>query len=313
MSCTSDLTVGFTALYRNMPQAKYYVLAWSILLVATVIYCLSKLNIIPVTFVSEHSVQFGSTLEAILLSFALADRINIERRQRMEAQEDSLRIQREVNEDLERRVDVRTSELANLNQKLATLSNTDALTGVGNRRFLETMADKEWQRALRSGKDYSVIMLDIDHFKKINDHYGHGVGDECLCKIATILRRSVRNASDIVARYGGEEFCLVLPETNADGAFKLAERINKSIDNTPFFIGKEEIHITASLGVCSENPSPQRQLKQVFASADEALYQSKTEGRRPKSSDSLQKLAIVARLVLAEHPAFLNVTDKLPL
>jgi len=277
--CTLDLSVGFMALLRKISLAKYYLFAWTFLLLGSVIFCLAKLDILSVSFFTLHSVQIGSILEAILLSFALADRINVERRLRMEAQEDNLKFQRQVNEDLEMRVTKRTSELANLNKKLEELSNTDALTGVGNRRFLEDMAEKEWQRGLRSGQYYSIAMVDIDHFKKINDQYGHGTGDECLCRIANILRRATRNASDIVARFGGEEFCVVLPETNETAAMALAERINDTIDKTPIYIGKEEIHLTASLGVCSVVPSSEWDLKKVFDAADEALYESKNQGR----------------------------------
>jgi len=277
--CTLDLTVGFMAFLRNIALAKYYLLAWTFLLFGSVVFCLTKLDLLAVSFLTVHSVQIGSIVEAILLSFALADRINIERQLRIEAQEESLKYQHQINENLEKRVVERTTELEELNEKLEKLSNTDALTGVGNRRFMEDIAEKEWQRALRSGHCYSIVMVDIDHFKKINDQYGHGTGDECLCGVANILRRVTRNASDIVARFGGEEFCLVLPETNEAEAMVLAERINSTIGRTPIHIGKEEIYLTASLGVCSVAPSNELVLKQIFDAADEALYTSKNQGR----------------------------------
>ncbi len=277
-ACIADMTAGIYAWHRQVASARFYVLAWSVFLLGSIVFSFNKLNMLPSNVFTENAVQVGSILEAILLSFALADRINFERRMRFKAQEENLAIQIRANENLEMRVAERTQELAELNRKLQELSYTDPLTQSYNRRYLEEAAAREWQRCLRKSTDISVLMLDIDHFKQVNDRFGHDIGDDCLQAMAKLLRELLR-PTDIVARYGGEEFCIILPETNSTDAMHVAQRILVAIASTPLGTERGDIFITVSIGVSSTKPNSSGLLQTLFTESDSALYAAKYAGR----------------------------------
>jgi diguanylate cyclase (GGDEF)-like protein len=128
------------------------------------------------------------------------------------------------------------------------LAVTDHLTGVHNRRQLFSLGEHEIRRAQRSGRSLSAVMLDIDHFKTVNDRYGHETGDDVLRQVAQLCLRHVRSA-DIVARYGGEEFALLLPETDQPTAVRIAERLGRAVAATAFQAGSDSVRITISMGV----------------------------------------------------------------
>lgn len=278
-ACFADIAAGLFAWHRQVASARFYVLAWTVFLLGSIIFAFNKLNILPANAFTENAVQVGSILEAILLSFALADRINFERRLRFEAQEENLQAQMRTNEILELRVAERTRELAELNRKLEELSYTDQLTQLPNRRFLEDAVAKEWQRCVRKEADFSVLMLDIDHFKRVNDLYGHEIGDYCLQQVGLQLRESLRFATDIVARYGGEEFCVVLPETDSAGATQVAQRILTTLSRTPLHTDNGDFSITVSIGISSVKSHQNIVLRTLFTQADAALYAAKSQGR----------------------------------
>lgn len=169
------------------------------------------------------------------------------------------------------------TETVNFEQKLMALNMIDSLTGVNNRRSLETHLKEEVERHKRYGHPLSMIMFDIDHFKNVNDTYGHQCGDDVLQVIAGLIASSIRR-EDILARYGGEEFCCVLPETPLSAAMILAERFRKKIADHLFECGKETLHVTISLGISAIGPtvtSPETLLK----GADDGLYRAKNKGR----------------------------------
>ena len=170
-------------------------------------------------------------------------------------------------------LDASTERLRLQNEELEKLSLTDGLTGLANRRYLVQRLNEEALRFRRTKKEFAILMADVDHFKQYNDTFGHPAGDEVLKKVARLLQASVREL-DCVARYGGEEFCVMLPETSAEGAAILAERICESVATTEFPGQK----ITLSLGVASL-PDNGDTPDAVIAAADEALYQAKREGR----------------------------------
>jgi len=169
------------------------------------------------------------------------------------------------------------TERKQLEAELERLATTDSLTGVLNRRHLTSLATVELERAARYGHFTSVIMLDIDYFKKINDIYGHVAGDEVLARLSQLLNKIAR-ASDLVARYGGEEFVLVLPETNLTSAQDVAERIRQTVADTIFNIDEQSIRITVSLGVTSSERGAQ-DFESLLKDADQLLYQAKQAGR----------------------------------
>jgi two-component system cell cycle response regulator len=162
-------------------------------------------------------------------------------------------------------------------EEVRRLSLTDPLTGVGNRRHLETTLSREIAGALRSDLPLSVLMLDIDHFKRVNDTFTHTFGDVVLRDFARRLLRIVRE-SDMVMRYGGEEFAIVLPVTDVDGGSRLAERILTAIRAEPFRHGEIEQQITVSIGVAAF-PRDGRTAEHVLNAADRALYAAKHQGR----------------------------------
>jgi len=179
-------------------------------------------------------------------------------------------------------------QLEETNEQLLMLSTTDGLTSLYNRRKFDDIYMEEWQRASRSQQPLSLVMLDIDHFKLYNDTYGHHMGDDCLRSIASALKAMDIRHLDKVARIGGEEFAVILPETGAEGAMLVAERIRITIEElnipheTPFS------RVTASFGVSSVVPKRKLAPNILIKSVDDALYESKRNGRNGSTLKQLR-------------------------
>jgi diguanylate cyclase (GGDEF)-like protein len=161
------------------------------------------------------------------------------------------------------------------------LSNTDGLTGIANRRLLEEHLQQEWRRMKRDQSSLTVVMADIDYFKKYNDFYGHQAGDDCLKAVARVLGEHCRRPGDLAARYGGEEFMLVLPATDLDGATAIVDRINLALKELEI---KHEASdssqfVTISFGVAGAVPDSSFKIDDLVAAADKALYDAKSRGR----------------------------------
>jgi diguanylate cyclase (GGDEF)-like protein len=172
---------------------------------------------------------------------------------------------------------------AQLTKELEKLANTDPLTGVWNRRYFLNLCEAEINRACRYNRLFSVLILDLDHFKKINDIYGHAVGDEVLIAMTIIVQNSLRKV-DFLGRFGGEEFVVLLPETNLDMAVNVAERIRDSLEKTVIPIEEKQVKITASIGVSTYQLEDQK-IDVVLQRADQALYQAKNQGRNRVVAD----------------------------
>lgn len=168
-------------------------------------------------------------------------------------------------------------QLETANDQLAQLSRTDRLTGLNNRGHWEECLHTEFARCLRTHETASLVMFDIDHFKKINDTYGHQAGDEVIRTVADVLRTTIRN-TDIAGRYGGEEFGVVLPVTKAREGQVLAERIRTKVEAITVSHGDSRIRFTVSLGI-AEFDEGMEQHKDWLKQADQALYQAKGGGR----------------------------------
>jgi len=179
-----------------------------------------------------------------------------------------------------------TRRLGEANAMLERLTWLDGLTGIANRRRFDQFLDLEWRRALRDGEWLSVVLMDIDYFKSFNDRYGHIAGDECLVRVAQALTSIVHRPGDLAARYGGEEFVVVLPETDNEGAMRVAEAIREGIKGLQIVNEGSAVCnvVTLSLGVATTIPSPALTPEALVTASDKALYASKRGGRNRVSS-----------------------------
>lgn len=291
------------------PSARYFALAWGMFIGGAVLLAANKFGIIPITVASEYGLQFGAGLEIMFLSLALADRMARTQQEKIEAQErslqlahqvseeqektfnielENLRLEKQAHEKLEKQVEERTIELKSALEKLSiahdklqTISITDALTELNNRYYFNEHWKIEFKRAYRDGSELSIIMMDIDHFKNVNDTYGHPAGDVCLKKVADCIAAHAARESDICCRYGGEEFAIILPATPILGALEVAENIREDIEKMVVKWEKVEFKVTASFGISGGTPrATKANNRQFFINqADQALYQAKNQGR----------------------------------
>lgn len=164
-------------------------------------------------------------------------------------------------------------------KELEKLSVTDPLTQLKNRMYFDAEYEKEWQRSARLKSCISVLMVDLDYFKKLNDTYGHLFGDEVLRSIAECLSQKVMRPADCVARYGGEEFIIMLPNTNEEGISIVAERITRAVSELRFESDQKPVQVTCSIGGATAYPHPEHDRSDLVKKADNALYEAKESGR----------------------------------
>lgn len=176
-------------------------------------------------------------------------------------------------------IDLAQDQLIASNRSLAKLSATDQLTGLANRRSLDEFLDSVWSSV--TWEPVSILMCDVDYFKRYNDHYGHQMGDTCLKRVAETLKSVVRRPSDLVARYGGEEFAVVLVHTGEDGAAHIAESLRNAVEALAIPHGYSPISdwVTVSVGAATLIPGREVPPHRLLAVADQALYDAKARGR----------------------------------
>lgn len=279
LSTPCIFAAGVMALLGGYQPARYFLIAWTVLLLGILAYALVSFGLLPKVFITEYGIQIGSAAEMILLSFALAYRINVltEENQEMAA---------EARLTLEERVDARTRELnqtlaqlESANQVLRESSERDGLTGVHNRRYLENLLRQEWDRARGRETPVSLVVMDLDHFKQVNDKRGHLAGDDCLKAVARALRIGVAHETAVVARYGGEEFFIVLPGWNPADAKGVAERLREAIAALEIESEDQSFSITASFGVATMWPRLDTDYRDLIREADLCMYEAKRKGR----------------------------------
>lgn len=287
LNSTLILVVALYCTIKCQRSAMIFFAAYFVLLLASFMTVLWAVGIAATNDLTTNSLQIGSAIEMLLLAFALADRYNLIRQEKEAAQQEAFVVQQDLMEHLqsherilEARVAARTDELSVLNRKLEQLSTTDALTDIANRRQFDLVFDKEWHLGISAGLPLALTLLDIDWFKKYNDHYGHQAGDEVLRQVATLFCSNINRSRDLVARYGGEEFVFIAPATDADSALKMARNICESLQSlglphAPSAFGV----VTISVGVAVMVPQPHDSPSTLLKAADEALYRAKKCGR----------------------------------
>ncbi len=172
-------------------------------------------------------------------------------------------------------------ELGESNRKLKFLVDADDLTGIANRRAMDRCLEAECNRHRRNQQPLSLLFIDVDYFKQYNDTYGHDGGDQCLIRVAALLRANAQRAGEMVARFGGEEFAVILPETNREQALKTAESIRRDVESLAITHASSRIAevLTVSIGVATQIPNHGSALEKLRQDADKALYQAKNAGR----------------------------------
>lgn len=281
------------------PPAKLFALGWSALIIASLFSVLSGTGLIANSLLTLHAQQIGSLLELVIFSIALGSRIRLAQHAQQLAQEQlyanehqlrlgqakSLDLQQQINEGLEARVEERTAslqkalqELSTANRQLAELSRRDSLTGLFNRQVLNEELERMLAQAKRSQRPLAMLMMDLDHFKKVNDQHGHLVGDACLQHTALRMQQRMRS-NDLLVRFGGEEFAAVLCDTDQSGAMDLAEQLRADLASHPCMHQGLSINLSLSIGVYTLIPDAGSDREQLLRRADQALYQAKAAGR----------------------------------
>ncbi|MDN4502114.1 diguanylate cyclase [Alteromonadaceae bacterium BrNp21-10] len=301
-------SIGVWYWIKGVVIARIYTLAWTILAFSGLLISLEHLNILHLPIRSHYLLMLGATIETALFAMVLAINFNQQRqeiddahvktlnkeRQLREAHEKIIAVQEQAQADLEYKVDERTlelkialQELEETNRELEERNTIDSLTGIRNRRYFDKKYVAEIRRSRREQTELAVAMVDIDHFKNVNDTLGHLVGDECIRFVAKTLQDSLKRPSDEVCRYGGEEFAILMPNTTETGAMAVIDQLRDTIHSTPIATSAGAVNINISAGVSSAVIQMQDQDTALLDMADKALYQAKTNGRNRVEFNSL--------------------------
>ena len=273
--------------FKRQRSAFFFLAAFALLMLGGAMTSLRAMGIVPTNLFTVDGLQLGSAMEMIVLAFALADRFNVMRREKARVQDELIRTQQQLvdnlctsEHELELRVAERTDELRELNTQLEAMSLTDALTGIANRRRFDQVLEQEWGHARRSGELLALAVMDVDWFKRYNDHYGHPAGDACLRAIAQALATTVNRSTDLVARYGGEEFVFLAPMTDLAGVRGMAQKLLQAVEALALPHELSPLgRVSVSIGVAVSLPGQESSAEALVARADAALYEAKKQGR----------------------------------
>lgn len=286
----SLIATGHVLVYQGSRPARYFAGAFALLAMAALLYYLRVLGVVPANTLTDNLVLIGSAAEALILAFGLADQMNRLKTEKLQAEHQALVAQTLLTTQLETLVSSRTQELEAANQRLASLSVTDELTGAHNRRQFNKDLAAAVALHSRHHTPLALCLLDVDHFKLYNDRYGHPAGDEVLQKIAQILRQQLQRASDHVYRVGGEEFAILLDINEPP------EKVHRFIEQMRAAVHALAIkHEGSPLGVVSismglvilKGLSATRSPAELYSQADTLLYQAKQAGRNQLVSQTL--------------------------
>ena len=273
------LAETIVVLRRGYKPAWLFLLAWFLFLLGTGMFSAIAFNLLPKNFITEYGVQIGSALEMLLLSVALGYRYAALRNE-------NERIVREARDQLEQKVALRTTELRTAlgqleqaHDRLSEFSRHDGLTDLYNRSHFREAFDRLLSEARNSNSPISLLMIDLDHFKRINDQYGHLVGDDCLRWTSNTMAVTLAPYGALLARFGGEEFIAALPGMGLSQARQVAEELRQGLHRNPCRSGELSIPISASIGVHSVDLTARNSIESAMQVADQALYAAKAEGR----------------------------------
>ena len=277
------LAAGIVAWRSGYRAARFFVLASMASLVGSLLTALTVSGFLPYSFASFHAAEIGIMLDVVLLSLALADRIKMLREQgeaaelrELQQKLHSASLLAHANAQLERTVQERTAELARARDEAERLARIDVLSGLANRRCFEEVAARELSRAQRYGLPLSILLIDIDRFKLVNDTHGHAAGDAVIRAVAAVSQSVVRD-NDFVARIGGDEFSILLPGSGLDQALVVAERLRMRLATTPVEHGGDVLAFSVSVGV-SQWVATDTDMGSLLQRADQALYAAKQAG-----------------------------------
>lgn len=274
------VTAAIVVLRRGYMPARLFLVAWALFLAGTAMIAALAFGLLPKNIITEYGVQIGSALEMLLLSIALSYRY-------ASLRNENERIAAEANQQLERKVAQRTQEvrsalmqLEDAHRRLRDSSRRDGLTGLYNR----THFHESFESLLKEGRDQarpvSLLMIDLDHFKSINDRYGHLVGDDCLRWAAQRIGQALRaHETSVLARFGGEEFVVVLPGHDLHSAVNVAESLRRRLVEEPCVSGPHRLRVSASIGVHTVDAGSETDSDAALSVADQALYAAKANGR----------------------------------
>ena len=239
-----------------------------------------RLKDIPIIMITGEAESLETAFEAGAMDFVSKSTNKIEMLARVRSAI-SLKQEMDRRKELLIKFEEANVQLEQLNNQLKLLTIRDALTGLSNRRHFDEFLLNEWKRMARIKNHLSLIMIDIDFFKRYNDTYGHQGGDDCLKIVATAIKRCAKRPGDLVARYGGEEFSVILSETNSEGAVIVAETMRKAVQDRRIPNEKSDAakHVTLSLGIATIIPETENSEKSLIKLADKALYEAKLAGR----------------------------------
>jgi diguanylate cyclase (GGDEF)-like protein len=259
------MSVLFQSIRRRRLGSGVFLAGFLMFVITSIWDILSLSNIIRSTYVSP----IGFVCFIFAQAYVLSMRFNR-----------ALTMSEQLTVNLETLVTERTQALEASNQQLLTLSITDALTGIANRRHFDEVLQTEWNRALRTKRALALLILDIDHFKAYNDHYGHQAGDACLKTVAQVMTANVHRAGDTLARYGGEEFVILSAECSGAEALSLAEKVRQAVEQASILHAASSTGwVSISVGIGSRIPAELDAPSALVKLADEALYRAKHVGR----------------------------------
>ena len=285
------LFVAFWSVYSHMEIAKIYLMALSVYILGMSLLSLLALGILPYSFTLSASAMIGSLFEVIFFSFLLAYRINTVRQESLKTQRDLVAQQKTESTRLFHTVAEKTmalnlakeeleKELAKkeaLEKHLQHLASTDPMTELLNRRAFFNICDTEMINASSKDHELTCLIVDIDHFKAINDTYGHDMGDKVIIAIATLMIENTRTV-DYIGRIGGEEFAILMPDTDRESAFQIADRLRENISQHEILLDNKSVYITVSIGL-SYLTHEDKNIHTLLKRADTALYDAKDNGR----------------------------------